>query len=416
MRRIQLCLVPLLALFAFVSCKTPELIEPPRPVFHTEKLAEMDAAVLAAIEEKRLPGGVLWVERSGEIYHKCYGQRALLPESEPMSLDTIFDAASLTKVVATTPAVMLLIERGRMELDAPVARYISEFTGDGRDAITVRHLLTHTSGLRAGISLQPAWQGYDRAVQLAVSEKPNTTPGTAFRYSDVNYILLGELVRKAGGMRLDEFAHWEIFRPLKMHDTGFVPHPSRHARTAPTERSGDTFLRGQVHDPTARRMGGVAGHAGLFTTSSDLARFARMMLQRGTLDGVRLFRPETVALMTSVQSPSEVSARRGLGWDIDSPFSGPRGKLFPLGSYGHTGWTGTSMWIDPFSESFIIFLSNRNHPDEKGSVIALRAVLGTLAAEAVNGFDFKNVPGALPRPTPAKSLPSAAAPHIAESS
>jgi uncharacterized protein YbbC (DUF1343 family) len=180
-----------------------------------------------------------------------------------------------------------------------------------------------------------------------------------------------------------------------MWDTGFNPHKQKWSRVAPTEVENGVPVRGVVHDPRARRMGGVAGHAGLFTSAADLARYARMMLNLGELDGVRVFKPETVKLMTSVQTPANVTGRRGLGWDIDTSYSGPRGELFPLGSYGHTGWTGTSLWIDPFSKSFVIFLSNRNHPTEKGSVIALRRKLGTLAAQAITDFDFSNVPGAL---------------------
>src|SRR5204863_3833652 len=187
----------------------------------------------------------------------------------------------------------------------------------------------------------------------------------------------------------------EVYKPLGMKDTGFNPPKERLGRIAPTEVEDGVPVRGVVHDPRSRRMGGVAGHAGLFFTAADLARYASMLLNLGELDGVRIFKPETVKLMTSVQTPPEVTSRRGLGWDIDSSYSGPRGKIFPLGSYGHTGWTGTSLWIDPFSKTFVIFLSNRNHPTEKGNVQALRAKLGTLAAEAVADFNFANVPGAL---------------------
>src|SRR5207247_1676956 len=207
-------------------------------------------------------------------------------------------------------------------------------------------------------------------------------------------ITLGEIVRRVTGESLATFVAREIYAPLGMKDTGYLPKPELRGRVAPTEKIQDGVLRGVVHDPTARRMGGVAGHAGLFTTAADLARFARMMLARGALDGVRVFAPETVALMTSVQSPPTVPERRGLGWDIDTGDSGPGGRHFPLGSYGHSGWTGTSIWIDPFSRTFLIFLSNRNHPTEAGNVLALRYQLATLAAEAVEGFNFTFVPGA----------------------
>ncbi len=364
--------------------------------FRPAKLAEMDSAIAGALADKKLPGGVLWVEREGVAHHQAYGQRALVPAVEPMTEDTIFDAASLTKVIATTPAILLLVERGQIKVDAPAQTYLPEFTGEGREAVTIRHLLTHTSGLRPGLGATPAWSGGTQAIKLACAEKLRTSPGTNFVYSDINFILLGEVVRRVSGMPLNEFVAREIYQPLKMNDTGFLPPPNRIGRIAPTTINEEEGVwRGKVHDPTARRMGGVAGHAGLFFTAADLARFARMMVHEGTLEGVRIFKPETVRLMTSVQSPAEVPTRRGLGWDIDSGYSGPRGQWFPLGSYGHTGWTGTSLWIDPFSKTFLIFLSNRNHPTEAGSVISLRAKLGTLAAEAVVGFDFEHVPGAL---------------------
>lgn len=363
--------------------------------FNVAKLSEIDTAINEAIAEKRCPGGVLWVERNGHCYHKAFGHRALVPTEEAMTEDTIFDAASLTKVVAATPAILLLIERGEVKLDAPVQSYISEFTGGGKEAVTVRQLLTHTSGLRPDIETRTDWKGQHTAIQKACEEKLQSPPGTALRYSDINFFLLGEIVQRVSKTPLEEFCAREIYRPLKMADTGFLPPAETLSRIAPTEVVEGKPYRGVVHDPTARHMGGVAGHAGLFVTAADLARYARMLLNLGELDGVRIFKPETVQLMTSIQTPATISARRGLGWDIDSSFSGPRGKIFPVGSFGHTGWTGTSLWIDPFSRTFVIFLSNRNHPSEKGNVIPLRAKLGTLAAEAVRDFNFAYVPGAL---------------------
>src|SRR5437016_1888341 len=313
-----------------------------------------------------------------------------------MSEDTLFYAASLTKVVACTPAVMLLVERGKIKLDERVQTYVPEFKKDGKEAITIRQLMTHTSGLRPDISTQPAWSGYDTAIRMACAEKLVTPPDTAFRYSDINFFLLGEVVRRVSGMKLNEFVAREIYQPLKMADTGYLPPATKLFRIAPTERIDGAVLRGTVHDPTARYMGGVAGHAGLFTTAADLARYARMLLNLGELDGVRIFNPETVRLLTSVQTPENVPARRGLGWDIESGYSRPRGRIFPLGSFGHTGFTGTALWIDPFSKTFWIFLSNRVHPDRRGSVLALESALGNLAAEAVIGFNFSYVPDSLP--------------------
>jgi uncharacterized protein YbbC (DUF1343 family)/CubicO group peptidase (beta-lactamase class C family) len=371
--------------------------------FDRAQLAKMDAEINQAIAEGKLPGGVLWLEHQGHRYLKAYGDRSLAPESEAMTKDTIFDAASLTKVLATTPAVMLLLERGKVKLDEPAQTYIPEFKDGGKEAITLRQLLTHTSGLRPGLGAAPPWRGYEKGIQLACAEKTTNTPGTTFRYSDINFIVLGEVVRRASGTNLNDFVAAEIFQPLKMADTGYLPPPAKLARIAPTERVDGEVLRGKVHDPTSRRMGGVAGHAGVFTTAADMARFARMMLNGGELDGARLFKAETVKLMTSVQTPEEVPSRRGLGWDIDSGYSRPRGEIFPLGSYGHTGFTGTSIWIDPFSETFWIFLSNRVHPDGKGNILPLQAALATLAAEAVTDFDFGYVPGALSVRPPERS-------------
>jgi CubicO group peptidase (beta-lactamase class C family) len=359
--------------------------------FHPAELAQMDTAINSAISNKKCPGGVLWVEHDGVAYHKAFGNRAVVPDTEPMTEDTIFDAASLTKVIATTPAVMLLIQRGQVQLDAPVQKYIPEFTSGGKDAVTVRELMTHTSGLPPDIETKTGWHGEDEAIKKACAEPLDDQPGTAFKYSDINFFMLGEIVQRVSGEPLEVFVHKEIFKPLKMKDTGYLPPAKDLPRIAPTEVVDGKPWRGVVHDPTARHMGGVAGHAGLFTTASDTARYARMLLNQGKLDGVRLFTPETVQLMTTVQSPPEISAKRGLGWDIDSPYAGPRGKLFPVGSYGHTGWTGGSLWIDPYSKTFVIFMSNRNHPTEAGNVLPLRHQLGTLAAEAVADFDFSHV-------------------------
>ena len=226
---------------------------------------------------------------------------------------------------------------------------------------------------------------------------PRAKPDEKFIYSDINFQLLDEIIRRVTNQRLDVFCEKEIFGPLKMRDTGYNPPATKLARVAPTTVTDGNVLQGVVHDPRARKTEGVAGHAGLFTTAPDLARYARMLLQKGELDGIRLFSEATVELMTSVQTPPDITARRGLGWDIDTGYSSPRGNVFPLGSYGHSGFTGTSLWIDPFSKTFVIFLCNRVHPTEKGpSVVPLRRTIGTLAAEAIRDFDFKNVPGALP--------------------
>jgi uncharacterized protein YbbC (DUF1343 family)/CubicO group peptidase (beta-lactamase class C family) len=382
-----------IAAFSFASAILADT--PSAAALRPEKLQEMDAAINQAIAEKRCPGGVLWVEHSGVNYHKAYGNRALIPSVEAMTEDTLFDAASLTKVVACTPAMMLLIERAQVNLADRVQTFIPEFQGGGKENITVRQLMTHTSGLRGDIETSTDWHGQQTAIQKACQEKLLSSPGTTFRYSDINFFLLGEIVQRVAKEPLEEFVSRSIYAPLQMNDTGYLPPQSKLDRIAPTEVVKGKPWRGIVHDPTARHMGGVAGHAGLFTTAADLARYARMLLNEGELDGVRVFKPETVRLMTSIQTSEDLPARRGLGWDIDSGYSGPRGRIFPLGSYGHTGWTGTSLWIDPFSRSFVIFLSNRNHPDESGNVGPLRAKLGTLAGQAITDFNFAYIPGAL---------------------
>jgi CubicO group peptidase (beta-lactamase class C family) len=287
---------------------------------------------------------------------------------------------------------MLLIERGQARLDERVSAYLPKFVGEGRETVTVRELLTHTSGLPPDIETASDWRGETEAIKKACGMALQSRPGSAFKYSDINFLLLGEIVQRVAKTPLETFVRREIYQPLKMTDTGYLPPQEKLSRIAPTEVVNGKPWRGVVHDPTARHMGGVAGHAGLFTTAADLARYARMLLNLGELDGVRIFQPETVKLMTSAQSPSGISARRGLGWDIDSPYSGPRGALFPIGSYGHTGWTGGSIWIDPSSKTFVIFLSNRNHPTEAGNVIGLRRTLGTLAAEALENGHFTPAP------------------------
>ena len=363
--------------------------------FDAGKLAEIDAAVEHAVAVGKIPGGVFWLEHDGEVYAKAYGHMSVEPEIIPTRIGAIYDAASLTKVVATTPAIMLLMERGQIELDAPVHRYLEDYADVGGKGLTIRHLMTHTSGLPPGIPLfieeegdSKQWEGYETALALAMAERPRTKPGTQFVYSDINFILLGEIIQGVTGRTLEAFTREEVFEPLGMVDTGYLPSPDLKSRIAPTNWEDGEMLRGAVHDPVCRRAGGVLGHAGIFTTAADLARFSRMILNKGELNGFRLFERESVELMTSTQSPDRVEALRGLGWDIDTGYSQQRGNLFPVGGFGHTGFTGPSLWIDPYSNTFVIFMSNRTHPDGKGDVLELRRQLGTLAAEAISGFNF----------------------------
>lgn len=393
------CLTASIAVICTSCLRWPDAPQPPQELVRTFDQGKLDAIGVAIHEargEKRLPGGVLWLERQDVSFHRAYGMASTRPVSTVAQGDTIYDAASLTKVVATTPAVLLLHERGKLNVQDPVRVHLPEFTGQGREAITIRQLLTHTSGLRPDISVN-GWSGHQECIAKCMAELPRAAPDERFIYSDINFQLLDEVVRRVSKKRLDVFCAEEIFGPLKMHDTGYNPPAAKRTRIAPTTVTDGKALLGVVHDPRARKTSGVAGHAGLFTTAPDLARYARMLLQAGELDGVRLFKPETVQLMTSVQTPSSLPARRGLGWDIDTGYSSPRGHKFPLGSFGHTGFTGPSLWIDPHSKTFVVFLCNRVHPTERGpSVVPLRRTIGTLAAEAVKGFNFEHVPGALP--------------------
>jgi len=347
--------------------------------------AALDAAVNLAIKERRIPGAVLIVGHNGHIVHrKAYGNRAEVPQVEPMTLDTIFDCASLTKVVATTPSMMKLFEEGKYRLIDKVTDYIPEFQ-DGKSEVTVRNLLTHFSGLRPDVPLKPDWSGYMTGIHLACTDPPAGPPNVQHVYSDINFELLGDMVRRLSGETLAEYSRRHVFLPLGMNDTMYQPPTSLIPRIAPTEKDPKTgqILRGIVHDPTARNMGGIAGHAGLFSTGDDLARYCQMMLNMGKLGQSRLFSPRTVEKFTEPQTPSDQPILRGLGWDIDSPYSGNRGELFPIGSYGHTGFTGTSIWIDPSSKTYVILLTNAIHNGPRPPMLALRSKVATITAAAL---------------------------------
>ncbi len=403
--RVSLCL------FIGVSLSSPGLLlaraqglrtaRPATVSVSTQKLESIDTELTREIELKHLPGAVVLVARNGGVvWRKAYGARALEPGREPMTTDTIFDLASLTKIVATATSIMMLVERGKVRLSDPLSNYIPEIKGEGRERITIELLLTHRAGYAPDFDLRERWTGYDEAIKRLLREPLRNPPGARFVYSDIGYIALGEVVRRASGLALDEFASRNIFSPLGMRDTTFRPAESLRSRIAPTEKRkgqmsylGDTsdnagtdaekWLRGEVHDPTSYRMRGVAGHAGLFSTANDLAIYAQMILNRGVYGGRRILSPLSVAEMTRPRMVSDGGWTRGLGWDIDTSFSTNRGELFPLGSFGHTGFTGTSMWIDPASRMFVIFLSNRVHPDGKGDVGPLRGRIASIAAGAV---------------------------------
>ncbi len=341
----------------------------------------VDDLIETAVRDGKIPGAVVLVGHNGQVvYQKAYGKRSLVPDSEPMTLDTIFDCASLTKVVATTSSVMALFEAGKIRISDKVTDYLPEFQ-NGHSDITIRDLMTHYSGLKPDLDLVPVWSGYETGIKMALSDPPANPPGTKFVYSDINFELMGEIVRRVSGQPLDEFARDHVFQPLGMTETMFRPPAALIPRIAPTEElTPGQVLRGTVHDPTARYMGGVAGHAGLFSTASDLSRFCQMMLDRGG----KLFSPVTIDYFTSPRTPPGMKDVRGLGWDIDSRFSGNRGELFPAGkSYGHTGFTGTSIWIDPGSDTYLILLTNAVHPKVGKPITPLRKSVATAVAAAV---------------------------------
>jgi uncharacterized protein YbbC (DUF1343 family) len=367
-----------------------------------ERLGRLDAAVAKSIERKETPGAVVLAARKGRVvWRKAYGSRAVEPAREAMTADTVFDAASLTKVVATATSVMILVERGLVRLNDPASRYIAELKDEGRERVTVEQLLTHRSGYAPDFDLREQWTGTGEAIKRLHAERLRNAPGARFVYSDIGYIALGEIVRRVSGVALDEFARRNIFEPLGMRDTGFRPAAALRARIAPTERrrgqasylggsadalsaaEAERWLRGEVHDPTAFRMEGVAGHAGLFSTADDLAVFCQMILNGGEYGGRRILSPLGVAAMTRPRAVAEDGSARGLGWDIASSFSANRGDLFTPGSFGHTGFTGTSIWIDPAAETFVVFLSNRVHPDGKGDVTPLRGRVASIVASSV---------------------------------
>ena len=361
----------------------------------------MDSVIAGDIAKGKLPGAVVVVGRKGRVvWQKTYGSRAVEPTREAMTPETIFDVASLTKVVATATSVMILVERGKLRLSDPISLYIPELKGDGRERVTIEQLLTHVSGYAPDFDLRERWTGHDEAIKRLIAEPLRNPPGTRFTYSDIGFIALGEVVARVSGMPLDEFAKKNIFTPLKMRDTGFRPAQTLQTRIAPTEKrrgqlsylgdtaanigaEGDVWLRGQVHDPTSYRMNGVAGHAGLFSTASDLAIYCQMILNGGESNGVRILAPLTVAEMTRPRVVTSTGGTRGLGWDINSSYSSNRGELFPLGSFGHSGFNGTSIWIDPASEMFVVFLSNRVHPNGKGDVGPLRGRVASIVAASV---------------------------------
>ena len=359
---------------------------------------------IATVVEKSIAAGyypgmvVLAAHRGQLIYRGVFGNQSLVPEVIGMRTDTLFDLASLTKVMVTTTAVMQLLEAGRLELDSCVSQYWPDFASNGKDRITVRELLTHTSGLQA---IPPPWTppveenqryatGLKQIEQLSLVE----APGKMFVYSDTNFVILGYLAELISGERLDQYAQTHIFKPLQMNSAVFLPPPSMRNLIAPTVSPEDQQARwGQVNDPTTERMGGVSGVAGLFANAHDVGIFLECLLNGGRIAEERyLLSPLTIRKMITPQTPSGMLECRGLGWDLDSVYSN-RGVLFPAGSFGHTGWTGVSVWADPATQTWIVALTSRSHPAPapRNQLIQDRRAIANIVAASLTDIDASHL-------------------------
>lgn len=349
------------------------------PVARSERLGtfadQVASIVTQGIAEGEMPGAVVVVaDRHRVLYQQAFGDRQIEPTREKMTVDTVFDLASLTKPIATATSVMRLVQLGKIDTDQPVSTYLPEFAAAGKEAITVGDLLLHVGGLIPDNALSDYDDGPDVAWKQICDLKPIAARGERFAYSDVGFIVLGELVERVSSKSLDQFAKDEIFDPLNMTRTTFIPNAALAADAAPTEQRDGRWMRGEVHDPRAHRLGGVAGHAGLFSTASDLVRYGQMILSEGeggVLDATtfkKMTKPRAVPRGT-----------RTYGWDHRSPYSSNRGESFSDAAVGHGGFTGTVIWIDPELERVFIFLSNRLHPDGKGTVNRLAGKIATLA-------------------------------------
>ena len=340
---------------------------------------KIDQLLDAAMTHGLIAGGVVLVgNHRGVLFERAYGKVSGAVDARPMTLDTVFDIASLTKVVATAPSVLKLAEDGKLSLVDPVSRWFPEFDRHGKNDLLLMNLLTHTSGLDDFplSSVNPV----QSAVEGAAGQKSKGTVGSRFKYADINFILLAETVRKVSGVGLDAFAMDSIFAPLGMKDTTFNPGGDRLSRCSATLSSDNSLLVGQVQDYVARQFGGVAGHAGLFSTADDLARFCRMILNGGEYEGRRILSERAVNQMTAPYFSRGGKVVRGLGWDIDSPYSSPRGSGFSEVSFGHTGYSGSSIWIDPASDTFVVLLTSRLEFRKTREFSRLRSDLSSIAA------------------------------------
>ncbi|MFQ5702460.1 MAG: serine hydrolase domain-containing protein [Gemmatimonadales bacterium] len=334
----------------------------------------VERVLAQAVREHAFPGAVLVVGLGGKIVYSRGTGHFGDNDPTPVTDSTIYDLASLTKVVGLTTAVMLLVAHDSIDLDAPVSRYLPEFHGPAKDKVSVRHLLTHTSGL-------PAWRPFYQETSNAPDARDSIiatplehNPGDVFKYSDIGAIILGMVVERITHMTLDRYLDRAVFVPLQMAQTRFRPPAGLRRRIAPTEADPwrGHVLRGEVHDENAARLGGVAGHAGLFSTGPDLAKFAFWLLdsyhgRHPTTSNPHL--PAEIVREFVARQPGPKGSTRALGWDTPSKTGSSAGSLMPRSSFGHTGFTGTSMWIDPDRELFIILLTNRVHPTRENNQI-----------------------------------------------
>lgn len=378
-----LCFVLLLSSVA--AAQTPPAIpvlQPDSAGIDVSRLSVIDDIVQEGLAQGKMPGCVVMIgRREGIVFHKAFGFRQTTPQQIPMTVDTVFDLASLTKPIATATSVMILVQQGKIDIHATVASYLPEFAANGKDQVTVRHLLTHTGGLIADNSINDYTGTPEESFAKIYNLKPTAEPGTEFIYSDVGFLVLAQVVKAVSGKDVHQFSQEAIFQPLGMAETGYLPADALKARAAVTEQRDGRWMQGEVHDPRAYALEGVAGHAGLFSTADDLARYAVMMLNQGQLGTVRILDPDTFTLMTTaVEIPR---GRRALGWDVRTGYSSNRGDLMSSKAFGHGGFTGTGIWIDPEQNLFVIFLSNRVHPDGKGLVNPLIGRIGTIAGAAL---------------------------------
>ncbi|GLQ93528.1 hypothetical protein GCM10007901_24790 [Dyella acidisoli] len=376
---------------------------------------QLQQIVDGQIAAGRIPGAVIVMGDAEHVfYREAFGQRATVPQAEAMTLDTEFDLASLTKVIATTTAILQLAEAGRIDLNAPVAQYWPAFSAYGKRAITVRQLLTHTSGLRPDLSARPSAPGRQGVLHAIAEERPRSAPGVRVIYSDLNFVVLGELVQRITHQSLDAYCRAHIFMPLGMQNTTFLPDAALAARSAPTTADLIGMRRGRVHDPTASWMGGVSGNAGLFSDADDLAHFAQMVLNDGRVDQQHILQPASITALATAASPLSTTPWRGLGWELAAPFVANQDRVPPIGAIGHTGYTGTGLWIDLTTRQFVVILTNRVHPNDSGDARPLRAqVLALLASRTapLSVADISHlVPWAQPAQQVAARLPTSTGP------